>query len=40
MIVFIADGLLRLVLLRLTILALSMPSGAVHPIMPAKAGIP
>jgi hypothetical protein len=39
MIVFIADGSLCLVLLTLTILAQSMPSGAVHPIMPAKAGI-
>jgi hypothetical protein len=33
MIVFIADGSLCLVLLRLTILAQTMPPGAVHPIM-------
>ena len=35
MIVSIADGFFCLVLLTLTILALTMPSGAVHPIMPA-----
>ena len=35
MIVFMADGSPCLVLQILTILALTMPSGAVHPIMPA-----